>query len=403
MSEMDRSKLLIGAYYFDSQIWDDEHVKALADSGIEFLVGVPADEKLLSLCEKYGIGIIATSNFPLWWGGTGETGGTYCNAMPLEKVDEISAGYKRHPAIWGDYPIDEPNDKDFVHMGKVIARYGEKLPGLLPFINLHPYYEDVRCTAWLGAPYRTYLNEYLEYIPNDYIAFDIYPYSNREVYTPTYLYGLDINADACRRGGRDLWVIIQSGAWKAEDILDEYQIRLQCNVALTYGARVIMHASWSPGWWNETTSCVNKAGEPNVTAGYVKAVNREMRKFSDVFMKYRNLGVTSVGDIDKAGKDMAPQLHEIRRINSEIYGWKEFDVCEKISVEGALLCGCFENENGGRAVMLTNVTDIDSNSHEAEAVVTPGFDCDIYIRGEKIPQTDSFVLRSGDAAFIEIK
>lgn len=74
---MDRSKLLIGAYYYDKCIYDDAHMKEFADAGIQFIVGVPADDKLLNLCEKYNIKIITTSHFPLWWGGTGETGGTY--------------------------------------------------------------------------------------------------------------------------------------------------------------------------------------------------------------------------------------------------------------------------------------------------------------------------------------
>ena len=397
---MDRSKLIIGAYYFDKSLWDDEHIKQVADAGIQFLVGVPAEQPLLDLCEKYGIKIIATSTFPCWWGGTGETGGTYCKSMPFEKFDEIAENYKRHPAIWGDYPIDEPNDKDFDYMGRIISRYCEKLPGLLPFINLHPYYEDIRCTAWLGAPYRKYLAEYLGYIPNDYVAFDIYPYSNRQVYTPTFLYGFDINADACRRAGRDLWVIVQAGAWKPEDMLDEYQLRLQVNIALTYGARCIMYASWSKGWWNETTACVNTAGERNPMSYYVENVNKELRAISDVYMRYRNFCVTSVGNIDIAGADVAPQLHEIRRINAELYGRKEFDICDKIRTDGALLCGCFEDGKGGRAVMLTNIGNIDSP--DADASVSLGFDGEIYINGSRI-NGNEFILRSGDAAFVIVK
>lgn len=399
----DRSELLIGAYFFDPCCWDDLHTKQLADAGIQFLVGVPADPKLLALCEKYDIGIIASGIFPGWWGGTGESGGTYCNQMPLEKVDEIAAGYKYHPALWGDYPIDEPNNKDFEHMGKVIARYSEKLPGQLPFINLHPYYEDVRCTQWLGAPYREYMRQYIQFIPNDYIAFDIYPFSNREVYTPTYLYGLDIVGDACRRNRRDMWVIIQTGAWKEEDILAEFQIRLQCLTALAYGTKVIMHASWSPGWWNPSTSCVDKEGNTNVTAGYTATVDAELRALSDTFMRYHNLGVVPAGNVDAATPEFAAQLHEQGRINRELYGWSTPEKAAAIQSDGALLCGCFDDGKGGEAYMAVNFTDV--FSPDASAKVTLPYDADIYIRGKKtafpfVGGTLSFELPSGDGAFI---
>lgn len=402
---MDRSKLLIGAYYYDKALYDDKHMKELADAGIEFIVGVPADEELLLLCEKYHIKIVTTSNFPLWWGGTGETGGTYHEKMTLSMMDEIADKYKHHPAIWGDYPVDEPNSKDFDHIGMVLNHYSKLLPGKLPFINLHPYYEDVRCTQWLGNPYREYLQLYLDKIQNDYIAFDIYPFSH-ELYVTTYLYGMDIIADACRRSGRDMWVIIQSGAWKPENIFKEYQIRWQCAVALAYGARVIMHASYSPGWWDETTSCVDKKGDKNVTFDYVKTVNKEMHLLSDRFMRYRNTGVLPCGNSDRTVSATSEQLHEQARINRELYSFEGNTVSRGISSDSALLCGCFTDGNGGEAVMLVNMKNpYDENADADVECSFNGRTADFYIRGQKtcIPKdngTYKLRLKSCDASFI---
>lgn len=404
---MDRSKLLVGAYYYDKTLYDDDHMQALADAGIEFIVGVPADDELLRLCEKHNIKIIATSNFPLWWGGTGETGGTYCEKLPLPMMDEIAGKYKHHPVIWGDYPVDEPNSKDFDHIGMVLKHYSELLPGMLPFINLHPYYEDVRCTQWLGNPYREYLQLYLDKIENDYIAFDIYPFSH-ELYVTTYLYGLDIIADACRRGNRDMWVIIQSGAWKPEHILDEYQIRWQYALALAYGARVIMHASYSPGWWDETTSCVDKNGSKNVTYNYVKTVNEELHALSDVCMRYKNIGVFPCGNLDSSVPATSEQLHEQKRINRELYSFDGITASKNIVCDSALLCGCFTDNNGGEALMLVNMKN--PNDKNASADIKLSFEsrtADFYIRGQKtfIPNDNGVYLlnlKSCDAAFIII-
>jgi hypothetical protein len=405
---VDRSKLLVGAYYYDKTLYDEAHMRSLADAGIEFIVGVPADAELLELCEKYGIKIIATSNFPLWWGGTGETGGTYCEKLTLPMMDEIAAQYKHHQAIWGDYPVDEPNSKDFDHINRVLSHYSELLPGLLPFINLHPYYEDVRCTQWLGNPYREYLQLYLDKIKNDYIAFDIYPFSH-ELYITTYLYGLDIIADACRRGGRDMWVIIQSGAWKPENILAEYQIRWQYALALAYGARVIMHASYSPGWWDETTSCVNKAGEKNVTYNYVKTVNGEIHALSDLFMRYRNIGVYPCGNLFGTVATTSEQLHEQSKINRELYSFDGTRASKGIMCDSALLCGCFTDNDGGEALMLVNMKD--PNDETASADIKLDFGgrmAEFYIRGKKacVPDDNGIYmlkLESCDAAFIILK
>lgn len=405
---MDRSKLLVGAYYYDKTLYDDAHMRSLADAGIEFIVGVPADAPLLDLCEKYGIKIIATSFFPLWWGGTGETGGTYCEKLTLPMMDEIVTQYNHHPAIWGDYPVDEPNSKDFDHINRVLNHYSALLPGMLPFINLHPYYEDVRCTQWLGNPYREYLQLYLNKIENDYIAFDIYPFSH-ELYITTYLYGLDIIADACRRGGRDMWVIIQSGAWKPENILAEYQIRWQYALALAYGARVIMHASYSPGWWDENTSCVNKAGEKNVTYNYVKTVNEEIHALSDVFMRYRNIGVYPCGNLRGTVTTTSEQLHEQARINRELYSFGGTRAAKGIVCDSALLCGCFTDNDGGEALMLVNMKNPNDETASADVRLDfGGRTAEFYIRGKKTCVTNDggvymLKLESCDAAFIILK
>ena len=146
--------------------------------------------------------------------------------------------------------------------------------------------------------YKEHIDKYVELIDNDYICFDSYPFTGP---FDGYLENLDIVGAACRTSGRDMWVIIQTGAWKADAILAEFQIRWQAYLCLAYGTKIIMHASYSPGWWNESTSCVNKAGEQNVTYGYVQKVNAELHALSDVFMQYDNIGVYPCGNIPVPG------------------------------------------------------------------------------------------------------
>ena len=305
---MRRSKLLVGAYYLTDNLHDDKHVKEVADAGIDFLVAVNAKKDVLDLCQEYKIGVIASSNIPMWWGDDGKRAGQYRETLPIEKLDVIKQSYQSHPALWGDYPVDEPNVKDFGHIDDVIKRYHALFPGQLAYINLYPIYANTapsgidpelqKVPSQLGTTtYKEHIDKYVELVGTDYICFDSYPFTGP---FDSYLENLDIVGAACRSSGRDMWVIIQTGAWKADAILGEYQIRWQAYLCLAYGTKIIMHASYSPGWWDESTSCVNKAGEKNVTYGYVQNVNAELHALSDIFMQYDNIGVYPCGNISGA-------------------------------------------------------------------------------------------------------
>ena len=71
-----RSKLLVGAYYLTDNLHDDKHVKEVADAGIDFLVAVNARKDVLDLCQEYQVGVIASSNIPMWWGDDGKRRGS---------------------------------------------------------------------------------------------------------------------------------------------------------------------------------------------------------------------------------------------------------------------------------------------------------------------------------------
>ena len=54
-TRVDRTKLLIGTYCLQPYARSEEHVRQLADAGIDFLCATPADRALLDLCQAYGI------------------------------------------------------------------------------------------------------------------------------------------------------------------------------------------------------------------------------------------------------------------------------------------------------------------------------------------------------------
>ena len=404
---MDRSRLLVGAYYLTANLHDDRHIREVADAGIDFLVAVEAKTNLLDLCARHGLGVIAHGRFPMWWGGDGKNAGQYAATLPLAKLDGALATCARHPALWGDYPVDEPNARDFAHVDAVVKRYGATLPGLLAFVNLYPIYANTapkgvapemqKAPSQLGTvTYQEHVDRYVQTVDTDYICFDSYPFTGP---FGGYLENLDIVGNACRTSGRDLWVIIQSGAWKPEAILGEFQIRWQAYLCLAYGANVIMHASYSPGWWSETTSCVNKSGERNPTYAYVRQVNAELHGLSDAFMRYQSLGVYPCGNLTGAGAKMAQQLEAQRVRSGTVPTRAERRILEGIAADGAAVAGLFRRrDGGGYAVMLVNAQDPwDARASIGVDLTLKGH---VYVKGRKVRLGPHLTLASGEGVFI---
>lgn len=342
-----------GLFYFTRELWTDEGVKQAADTGANFLASAETSEPLVSLCEKYRLGIISNSNVkPSWWGGDGKNAGTYADQFPVEILDKIDA-YPASSSVWGDYFIDEPNSKDFAHINKVIARYRERFPGKLALVNLYPNYGSIpkntgeEIIQQLGnTGYAEHIDQYIEQVDLPYLCFDFYPFTGS---FNTYLENLDSAARACKKSNREMWVVIQAGAWTQEEILEAFQLDWQVNMCLAWGARAIMFACYSKGWWNETTSCVNNQGEKNKTWDYVRDIISVLH--SDLgreFQKYEYLYTRIFGDMDFADSRIKHQLE--RQNKTDIpQGFPEI----KITGDRAIAAGFFKNKEGF-ALMITN-------------------------------------------------
>lgn len=172
-------------------------------------------------------------------------------------------------------------------------------------------------------------------------------------------------------------------------------------MCLAYGTRIIMHASYSPGWWNETTSCVNKAGDKNVTYGYVRNINAELHALSEVFMQYDSLGVYPCGNISGADERMVKQLEAQAARNGERATPAERKLLAGIRADGAVIAGCFKRRKGrGYGVMLVNA----QNPWAADAAVNVSLKLkgSAYVKGLKTRLGPHLSLASGEGVFIAV-
>ena len=346
----------VGLFYLVPELWTEKGVRQASETGADFFVSVRSEEPLLSLCEEHNMGLISSSNLePTWWGGDGTNAGGYEQQFPLDALNKVVKDYPNSPYVWGDYQVDEPNVMDYKHINKIAEMYAQLLPDKLFFLNLYPSYGSLpknscdEIVKQLGcANYTEYIDQYVREVDLPYICFDYYPYTGENVFA-TYLENLDIVAKACVMSKKEMWVVIQTGAWRPEEILKECQLEWQVYLSLAYGAKAIMHACYSHCWWDPTTSCVDAAGNKNPTYDYVKRINSVLHsELGLVILKYEYIGTTAFGEINASNVQVKAQLEKQYK-NAQIDGIPDFE----IHSDSAVIVGFFRNNND-IAVMVVN-------------------------------------------------
>ncbi|MBP5765982.1 MAG: hypothetical protein J6X47_03255 [Clostridia bacterium] len=304
-TRMDRKRLNIGTYHLKPYARTEQHVKDLADCGIDFVICMDYDVKTLDLFAKHGVGAIVSGVVPGWWGGDGDNAGTLEAKNPLSRCFDAAAKFKDHPAIWGIDIGDEPSALDFPHYGKIYDAVNGAFPKQFPYLNLYPNYASVskntedQALSQLGTrTYDEHIQKYCELVPADYISYDFYVYCTtvRKCYE-----NLVTVADACRRTGRSMWIILQVNSHVPQGWMNEDMLRFQAFSSMAFGAENITWACYTAGWWYNQV--LDEKGEKTVQYDRLRKVNGEIRAMAPLYMKYLStathfVGFDTVADID---------------------------------------------------------------------------------------------------------
>ena len=296
-AHMDRTRLNIGAYTLRETSRTEQHIRDIAECGIDFMVCVPPDRAMLDLFQKYGVGAVVTGVLPGWWGGDGKDAGKLQEINPLEKYVEAAQEFQDHPAIWGIDIGDEPSALDFPYYGKVFTCVDKNFPNQFPYLNLYPNYASVsennatQTVNQLGTPtYAEHIEKYCENVPADYICYDYYLYSAG---VQRHYENLRIVANACRSTGRSLWIVLQVNSKDKTKWITTNQLRFQANSALAFGAENIIWACYSRAWW--FNQVLTDEGEKTQQYDKLKQVNAEIHAIGDEYMRYRNVSTHFLG------------------------------------------------------------------------------------------------------------
>ncbi|MBR6740028.1 MAG: hypothetical protein IKM04_03060 [Clostridia bacterium] len=293
----DRSKLNLGVYCLAPYARTEKHIREIAESGLDFVIGVNYDKPTLDLFEKYGIGGFVNGIVPGWWGGDGDNAGKFASTHPIEVYEQKASEFVDHPAIWAIDVGDEPSALDFPHYGKVMATVDRLFDNQFAYLNLYPNYASVaqntadQTVSQLGtATYEEHIAKYCECVESDYICYDFYLYS---IDVTRACENLRIVADACLKSGRSMWIVLQVNHNRPEVWISADNMRFQAYTAMAFGAENITWACYTAGWWHN--QILDDKGEKTEQYDKMKTVNHEIKTIAKEYMKYRRTATHFVG------------------------------------------------------------------------------------------------------------
>lgn len=364
-------RIRIGAYAPISHP-DERHVRELAEAGVDFAVlefKLIADDKItpefMSWFSKYGI------DFAVDDPKTNLIVNGYGTVLDFDKEDLMF--YKDEPGYVSYSYIDEPGMSLFEVLGEEVDKFNKKYPDKFAFINLLPLYaneQQLKGGAW-AAPieyydldtniYEQYLSEYVRLIDTHYICVDIYPCKCRpdpdypDMYPlkhikynyADYVKNIEFAANAARKSGRELWICLQSCTWsKNTRPVTGDELKWQAYTCLSYGTTNFLYYVFGarPG---HDYAMIDFRGENTQLYYDSKDMALGLKKISDLFVSYKNLGAFNVNS--------SPETTPYLEMNTP---YTDFDAITDLSADIPLLVGCFEKIEGkGHAFTLVNMQD----------------------------------------------
>ncbi len=377
---MNRNRLNIGAYILQPYARTEQHVKDIAECGIDFIVCMSNDRPALDLFEKHGVGAIVSGIVPGWWGGDGNNAGKMAETNPMEKYDAAASKFEDHPAIWGIDVGDEPSALDFPYYGKVIDHVNKNFPEQFAYLNLYPNYASVAVNTdsqtvnQLGTKtYAEHIEKYCENVNTDYICYDYYPYSAS---VSGFYENFKIVADACRNTGRSMWIVVQVNSLHKEIWLSEDKLRFQAYSSMAFGAENIIWACYTAGWWNNQV--LDENGNKTEQYEKLKKINAEIRAMGDEYMKFRRVSTHFVGgDSETVGQPVLEKLStgvfmDVKAENGESLVIGQMVSRANDGSYALMICPADDPmDNGGKEYKITfNVRDFEISAFNGKGVKT---------------------------------
>ncbi len=394
----ERERIRVGAWgNFRPADFNDEYMRTYADCGFDFLLamgGIPTN-RLLSAGDKYGVEVYVND-------------GAYLK--PLVGDSE----YVDHPSYTGAYVTDEPGSDDFDKLAAKCNPF-KRATGKEAYVNLLPMYANAAQLKFgAGAAaieyydkdpdlFRKYCSDFCKKFDASYICTDIYPLNwtkdHKKMTYADYVESINVIASVAREYDREFWCYIQTFGWiPSKRTPTEAEYRWQCYSMLSFGCRCILCWTYA-GYHDDFPSLVDTSSR-RTTAWYdARPVFWELRRLSDEYVKYRNIGAFTHNCTDET-----PYL----KMTGE---YKDFNAIQEIDCAEPLLIGCFEkkDESKSGAFTLVNMSELQDNKGATVRMKLDASGATAWYRG--VPQVVkpndegffTFELASGEGVFVTLQ
>jgi len=166
-------------------------------------------------------------------------------AADAPAIDALIDRFKKSPAAYSYFIIDEPAANRFLHLAEIVAYIRKRDPGHLAYINLFP--PEELTTDLASANYAEYLAEYIRTVKPALLSYDSYNlFAGND--KSLFLGNMQLFARAAAQSGVPFMTIVQGAQigprWRLPTA-DE--LRFLTNAPLAFGARGISYFNyWSP-------------------------------------------------------------------------------------------------------------------------------------------------------------
>ncbi len=377
---------------------NDEQYKLLADAGITQVLGAGAgmdtpemQEKMLLLCDKYGMGLTLGGYF-----------GSWVSDWTEEEAQHYTSFYRNVPAAYGFHMIDEPYTAN--GYAKAYLNLRKYAPGAYCHLNFFPstVYDSIET-------YQSIMTDYIRLVGAggdkvEYLMFDRYPYgvSAGSMDREGFFQNLRAVYEVGLREGVKTGTYIQTvGIPNSLRSPEDAEIRYEMYAALAFGYKQLSFFTWfTPQGQGEQffDGIISPTGKPNSHYYAIKEINREIHALSPTLVKCDALEVYFSG----------------RKNDSTIYGQPTIpsdffvQVSNKASRSLAIVSWMRHRETGRNYLMVVN------NDFANESTIELSFDSAITslsqvsrIDGSLVPlemkgSTLALTLAAGDAILLAL-
>lgn len=351
-------------------------------------------QMLLRDCDRYGVELILGD-------------GAYRNPAVA------TAEYFDHPCFAGTYVTDEPGTDQFDELAEICNAYYRETQGKLPYINLLPMYANAAQLKYGASAaaieyydpdpelFKKYCDAFCEKFDPPYICTDIYPLNWAEDKRTTYkdyCESINIIAASARQHRKNFWCCIQTFAWvPSKRTPTEAEFRWQSYCMLSFGCKGLLCWTYA-GYEPESPSLITFDGQ-RTNAWYDAAtVFKEIRRISDAFVGYKNIGAMA-----HRCTDDTPYLKFSNPVRA-------FPTIGLIECDDPLLVGCFAKEDSPKtAFTIVNMSELEAVKTVYARLKIHGSTVVAWPRGERTvltPEADGFyhlTLPSGEGLFVEVE